>query len=448
MLSMHSFLGPLMAPLIKLLLLPRRLLIYAPAPVERAAIVAFNLAELVHAAFVYAVHVPGHVRVYGMLTLHDLDAWKQLTFAAESAWIAWTSDRILLDKTDAYDVCLDVSALMFPSAVASPSPAKPLARFVKHATLQPTNLSWSTRDLSLFLELAEQERRYQDLLESEGRPNFDAWCHAEHLPSSCSLHVSMATPWRYRQQDARMLIIGYLVVLVASIRFWLTEWWLIRSQLHVLVPVSLVMPLGVRGDGGLSTGIVDLSEDAVSADESRPCMSQRPCWTPATAAGESNDSMSGSNESVDPLIAANGLSQSGKSPRNSSSRRSAPSILSRRSSLHNDRSIIPAHPRYDPSDAPHLPLESMTGMYVFTLWSSYIRARHIQLSAFLEERISTLPNTNESSALLFPRTVRMTSGMFQRLGLDAGSSIDRAWIQSLLTPHSCSLQMSRWPWFW
>ena len=79
---MHSFLGPLMAPLIKLLLLPRRLLIYAPAPVERAAIVAFNLAELVHAAFVYAVHVPGHVRVHGMLTLHDLDAWKQLTFAA------------------------------------------------------------------------------------------------------------------------------------------------------------------------------------------------------------------------------------------------------------------------------------------------------------------------------------------------------------------------------
>jgi len=65
MLSMHSFLGPLMAPLIKLLLLPRRLLIYAPAPVERAAIVAFNLAELVHAAFVYAVHVPGHVRNIG-----------------------------------------------------------------------------------------------------------------------------------------------------------------------------------------------------------------------------------------------------------------------------------------------------------------------------------------------------------------------------------------------
>ena len=43
---MHSFLGPLMAPLIKLLLLPRRLLIYAPAPVERAAIVAFNLAAV------------------------------------------------------------------------------------------------------------------------------------------------------------------------------------------------------------------------------------------------------------------------------------------------------------------------------------------------------------------------------------------------------------------
>lgn len=447
MLSMHRFVGPLLAPLLKLLLLPRRLLLYAPAPVERSAIVAFNLAELVHAAFAYAVDVPGHVRIYGMLSLHDVEEWKRIT-PTDTAWIAWTSDRILLDKTDMFDVCLDISALAFSGTSTVPVPSKPLARFIKTAALKPANLTWSTRDLCLFLELAEQERRYENVLKDEGRPTFDAWREAESLSlASCSLHVSMLVPWRYKQQDARMLLAGYVVVWIASIRFWLTEWWLIRSQLQVAVPLSLVMPLGVRDDGGMSTGIVDL-HDASSdmADVSGDSLS-KPCGT-STALEGTFDSRVESTAAVDPLVAAYGLSLRAKSPRPLSSSSRPSSGFSQLAPVA-ERTIIPAHPRYDPDDAPHLPLESMIGMYVFTLWSSYVRARHIQVSAFLDERVASLPHVpTESSSLLSPRTICMTSNMFHKLGLDSSCAIDCAWLQSLLTPHHCQLKVCQWWWPW
>lgn len=441
-LSIHRFLGPLVAPLLKLMLLPRRLLLYAPAPVERAAIVAFNLAELVHAAFAYAMDTPGQVMIYGMLTLQDLDAWKRHA-STESSWIAWTSDRILLDKTDAYDVCLDISALLVPHAADAPAPAQPLARFVENAALVPANLTWSSRDLSLFLELAEQERRYELLLVDEGRPAFDAWRSAENLPDTCALHISTGAPWRYMQQDARVLLLGYMVVWIASIRFWLTEWWLIRSQLHIALPLSLVAPFSARGDGSMSEGFADSSPAGdVSIDSA-------PASVAAATAIKPADPMAASLESMDPLVAAYGLSLRTKPSK--ASRPSTLSLSSTRPSMHTlpaERTIIPAHPRYDPEDAPYLPLESMTGMYVFTLWSSYLRARYIQASALLSECVAALPRVDEASALLTPRTVRITSAMFRQLGLDASSSVDRSLIQRWLEPHRCSLHVAWSWWLW
>ena len=437
MLSTHRFLGPLMVPLLKLMLLPRRLLLYAPAPVERAAMVAFNLAELVHAAFAYAMDVPGQVMVYGMLTLHDLDAWKRVASSA-SSWIAWTSDRILLDKTDTYDVCLDLSALSVPHAADAPAPARPLARFVENAALRPSNLTWSSRDLSLFLELAEQERRYELLLIDEGRPTFDAWRSAENLPATCALHISTGVSWRYMQQDARVLLLGHMVVWIASIRFWLTEWWLIRSQLHIALPLSLVAPPVVRGESPRSESSADVPrEEDVSIDSV-------PASVGATTAIQPTDRMATSLESMDPLVAAYGLSLRTKST--GASRSSTPSLSSPQPSMHTlpaERTIFPAHPRFDPEDIPHLPLESMAGMYVFTLWSSYLRARYIQASALLHERVASLPHVDESSALLAPRTVVITSAMFRQLGLDASSSVDRSLLQRWLEPHAGTLRVTR-----
>ena len=442
MLSTHRFLGPLVVPLLKLMLLPRRLLLYAPAPVERAAMVAFNLAELVHAAFAYAMDAPGQVMIYGMLTLHDLDAWKRVASSA-SSWIAWTSDRILLDKTDTYDVCLDLSALSVPHAADAPAPARPLARFVENAALRPSNLTWSSRDLSLFLELAEQERRYELLLVDEGRPTFDAWRSAENLPTTCALHMPPGVSWRYMQQDARGLLLGYMVVWIASLRFWLTEWWLIRSQLHIALPLSLVAPQVAHRESPMSESFADVPREEDASIDSVPAS------VGATTAIQPTDRMATSLDSMDPLVAAYGLSLRAKP--SGASRLSTPSLSSPQPSMHTlpaERTIIPAHPRFDPEDIPHLPLESMAGMYVFTLWSSYLRARYIQASALLHARVASLPHVDESSALLAPRTVLITSAMFRQLGLHASSSVDRSLLQHWLEPFGGTLQVTQTWWFW
>lgn len=438
LLTMHRFLGPLMLPLLKALHVRRRLLLYCPPPMERAAIVAFNLAELMHASFVHAPDVPGNVRVRGMLTLYDIDTLMAEPTPPCTAWIAWTSDRLLLDKTCLYDISLDVSSCAFLPHAPAPISTRPLARLVTSASKEPVPLQWCTRDLSLYMELAEQERRFEALLTDEGRPSFRAWCEAEALPATCDLHITVRPPWTYAGQDDRSRITGYLVVWVAMLRFWLTEWWLVRAQLHVVVPLSLVMPLGVRGDGGMSSGIVDLGDEA-SADD----LSVAPRRRISRSIDTGIDSVP-SNESLDPLIAACGLHvpHTQGRPRSMASVRSC---ISHSGAAH-QRAIRPAHPRYDAQDAPHLPLESMTSLYLFTLWSSYVRAKHIQTSAYMEERVALLPPADESASLLRTREVSVTSECLRTLGLDAASEIDRALVQQILAPHDATLRITR-GWF-
>ncbi|WFD17886.1 hypothetical protein MCAP1_000095 [Malassezia caprae] len=432
LLTVHRFLGPLIPPLLKALHVPRRILLYCPPPMERAAIVAFNLAELMHASFVHAPGVPGDVRVRGLVTLHDMDALMAEPVPPATAWIAWTSDRLLLDKTRLYDISVDVSSCAFLPSAPPPPATRPIARLVSGPSRAAVPLRWSTRDLSLFLELAEQERRFEALLTEEGRPTFRAWCEAEALPDTCDLHLSVRPPWQYTGQDARSRIMGYLVVCVAMLRFWLAEWWLVRAQLHIVVPLALVMPLGVRGDGGMSSGIVDLGDDASVSSESAP----RRRISRSLDATDSEPS----HDSPDPLVAACGLHvpPSHGRPRSTASARSWTSH-----GVARERAVRPAHPRYDAHDAPHLPLECMTSLYLFTLWSSYVRAKHIQAVAYMEERVQLLPPADESAPLLHTRELRVTPECLRTLGLDPTSEIDRAVVQQILTPHSCTLRITR-----
>ena len=433
LLTVHRFLGPLIPPLLKALHVPRRVLLYCPPPTERAAIVAFNLAELMHASFVHAPGVPGDVRVRGLVTLHDLDALLAEPTPPATAWLAGTSARLLLDKTHLYDISVDVSSCAFLPSAPPPMATRPVARLVPSVSRVPVPLRWSTRDLSLFLELAEQERRFVALLTDEGRPTFRAWCEAEALPATCDLHMSVRPPWRYAGQDDRSRVVGYLVVCMAMLRFWLAEWWLIRAQLHVVVPLALVMPLGVRGDGGMSGGIVDLGDDASVDSESVP----RRRGSRSLDAADREPS----SESYDPLVAACGLHvpQAHGRPRSMASARSWTS----HAGVARERTIRPAHPRYDAQDAPHLPLESMTSLYLFTLWSSYVRAKHIQAVAYLEERVQLLPPADESASLLRARNVSVSPDCLHSLGLEHTSEIDCAVAQQILTPHHSTLRIAR-----
>lgn len=463
--AMSRFLGPLLVSLIKLLQLPhKRVLLYSPAPVERAAIVGFNLAEIVHAAYVHAGRAPGDVRVRGYLGLFDLPNLKREADQGtlDHAWIAWTADKVYKEHKDVYDVFIDVSAFPYPDAARHSPSAKPIGHLISHAERPPKtrDLRWSARDLTLYLELAEQERQYEEILAQNHRPEFDEWRSKTEDGPSSGLRVTPPQVWRYKQQDGRSLPFGYSIVLAASLRVWLAEWWLIRSQLHVAVPISLVFPLGVRADGGMSTGIVDLSDSNMSIHddeddeddrETRSTVSALPQETSdVRSLAESlkdsarsivlrdNDSDSQSTFSQDdPLIAACGLGVPSADRLKRSSTYSSSHLDVRRVSYggRSERTFIPAHPRFDPSIASQLPMETMSSVYLFTLWSSYVRAMYIQASAYLVERVQALPHRElrEDSPLIPHLTVNMSPRDFQALSLDASNDLDRALLQNILS---------------
>ncbi|WFD02950.1 hypothetical protein MOBT1_001639 [Malassezia obtusa] len=400
--AMSRFLGPLLVSLIKLLQLPhKRVLLYSPAPVERAAIVGFNLAEIVHAAYVHAGRAPGDVRVRGYLGLFDLPNLKREADQGtlDHAWIAWTADKVYKEHKDVYDVFIDVSAFPYPDAARHSPSAKPIGHLISHAERPPKtrDLRWSARDLTLYLELAEQERQYEEILAQNHRPEFDEWRSKTEDGPSSGLRVTPPQVWRYKQQDGRSLPFGYSIVLAASLRVWLAEWWLIRSQLHVAVPISLVFPLGVRADGGMSTGIVDLSDSNMSIHDDEDDEDDRETRSTVSALPQ---------ETSDVRSLAESLKDSARSI-----------VLRDNDSDSQKRTFIPAHPRFDPSIASQLPMETMSSVYLFTLWSSYVRAMYIQASAYLVERVQALPHRElrEDSPLIPHLTVNMSPRDFQAL---------------------------------
>ena len=467
--AMNRFLGPLFVPLIKLLQLPKkRLLLYCPAPVERGAIVAFNLAEIVHAAYVHAGRAPGDVRVRGLVSLHDLAALQREAEqdADDRAWVAWTSDKIFMDKLEVFDVFLDVSAFAYPGAAPRVPLARPLATRVERSREPPAalGLSWSSRDLALYLELAEQERQYETILQTHERVAFDAWRTMPERVNTGGLRVVLPAAWTYLQQDARSLPVGYAIVWLACLRVWLAEWWLIRSQLQVAIPISLVFPLGVRADGGISTGIVDLTDTEMSESDEDEVESLdsvlRADNTHKSDVRSIAESLKDSARSIasehddesiysqdDPLVAACGLG----TPRPDRVHRSSShaSLPSPRRPPPRERTITPAHPRFNPCLAPLLPLETMSSVYLFTLWSSYVRAMHVQASAYLGERVEAVPTSHgESAPLLQHRAIAMSPRDFGALSLDASNELDRAMLSNILAQYGCKLRVTRgwWPW--
>lgn len=352
--AVHRFLGPLLGPLIKALYLPEtRLLIYCAVPLARAAVIGFNLAEIVSSALASG-HSGRHVHLLGHVTLHDVDALRA------GGWIAWTSERMLVEKRGIADYVLDASDFLSGHTTAA---SRPIVRG------RDGPLRWSTRDAALFFELGAQERQYEDVLATHRHPLLAEWLARgggggadpfvhRAPPLAPEIAAALAPrPWRYARQDARWLLFGGLVVVCAYIRFWLAEWWLVRAQLRVVIPSTLLVPLGPNA----SLLEVSFSESTSSID-----VPDR-LHPPKDMRRRSGSSCSGDSE-LDPLVAASGCASS-----------PAPAPAPRKAR----QTILPTHPRFDACLARSLPFETLSGIYLFTLWSSWIRAMHVQASAYL-----------------------------------------------------------------
>ncbi|KAE8214154.1 hypothetical protein CF327_g2400 [Tilletia walkeri] len=190
--ALSASLGPLLPPLLKFLATGHtRLLIYSTAPLQPAASLAHNLADIVHSAQRRAgqnqSQPPLHVR--GLVTLHDivaLDEESRQRTADTAGWIAFTSDKILLDKCALFDLMLDLTPLQggngnskaaasprnrpsLTTGPASPSGAKPRFSIVVRPTTTPTQQppklkesSWTTHEYAEMRLVEDKAKRRLD----------------------------------------------------------------------------------------------------------------------------------------------------------------------------------------------------------------------------------------------------------------------------------------------
>lgn len=419
--AVHGFLGPLLVPLIKALYVSdTKLLIYCPVPVARAATIAFNLAEIVDSALSINGRKQRHVRIRGLVTLHEMDT---LTADDQDGWIAWTSEKIITEKRGVADYVLDASDFLTGKITRASRP-------IVYTPGGPVR--WTSRDAALFFELGEQARQYTSVLASHDHPHFDEW-EAKRTGNGTTqpLHEMTSTalaarPWRYSRQDAR-LIVGSFVVMVACIRIWLAEWWLVRSQLRVVIPSTLLVPLSTNSN----LLEVPLSESTSEIESSQPDLLQPKSDRPSSVYSGDSD--------MDPLVAASGCAQASPT-HNSPSAPRTPRPQGR-------RTILPAHPRFDACLARALPFETLSGMYLFTLWSSWIRATHVHASAYLCKLAEQPGDGGEDVPLLGPPVWVSTRDM-RAINLRARDPLDVRIVKSIFGQWGTyEVHVAR-PYFW
>ncbi|SAM64418.1 uncharacterized protein UBRO_08369 [Ustilago bromivora] len=320
-------LGPLLPHLLKKLMLPRhRLLIFTPSPpLVYAANLGYNLADLAALAIARSgkrhenlqqfarrgtVHIKGQIGVHDIPSLEKEEdklgsSTQKHACLVEQGWIAWSTDKILLEKPHLFDSVLDLTPLITRDShgvldEACLENASTMARLL--TVVRPSEVdakvrgrkahlkaqSWTTRDFATFNELDVQAQRHAERAERLG----PAACVSRRKSKSRhgksdsrrSEDQQADRPQReveytHEQTDAvaqwrgacarapRRSGTGKLSAILAFLRYWLAGWWFLPSHWRYDLPAAYVLPLGIRGDGGVRASILVMPEDESDEDD-------------------------------------------------------------------------------------------------------------------------------------------------------------------------------------
>ncbi|CBQ70912.1 conserved hypothetical protein [Sporisorium reilianum SRZ2] len=310
-------LGALLPHLLKKLMLPRhRLLIFSPSPpIVHAAHLGYNLADLV--ALGIARSGKRHenlqaftrrwiVQVKGQIGVHDIPALeeeqqrrsKNAPAFIQPSWIAWSTDKILLNKPHFFDSVLDLTPLVTrdsnglldeaclegannvaklwtvvrPAQSQSPSARRALAKaFLK-------SQGWTTREFATFNELDAQAQRLgagacvsrrkskNKLVRSTSRRSEEQQRNGD--VEYTHEQTDAVSQWRGAcARSPRRSGAGTMSAVLAFLRYWLAGWWFLPSHWRYGLPAAYVLPLGIRGDGGVRASILVMPEDESDDEE-------------------------------------------------------------------------------------------------------------------------------------------------------------------------------------
>ncbi|PWY99078.1 hypothetical protein BCV70DRAFT_201298 [Testicularia cyperi] len=332
-------LGAILPHLLKKMMVSNhRLLVFSPAPpLVHAARIGYNLADFVALAVGRSgrrhdtlqsfaarglVHVRGQIGVHDITALEDEEKHRRSTGESTNGcgWVAWSTDKILLEKPHLFDSVLDLTPLIGKNSAglldeASLESSAKVARLLKvvrtplqdgsgRVKAELRGEGWTTREFATFNELDAQAERHAQRVERAGDPayvsrkrvkrraskgtvrnSYDSSEHDPHLASKSDRrengisgsrendiqYVSQpsdaVTQWRGGCARApRRGRLGTVSAILAFLRYWLAGWWFLPRHWRYGLPAAYVLPLGIRGDGGVRASILVLPEDESDED--------------------------------------------------------------------------------------------------------------------------------------------------------------------------------------
>ena len=431
--SEHHTFGPMLTKVVKLVLPPymhrnarRRILIYSPAgsQIEGALMVASNVLRLAEEATAQKAVNSAPLRLLGYVSLHDLSDLEAASKSKSTdSWIAVTSDRILLDKTVIYDVLVDLSNVGAGSLESSAdlygSPAvAPEDRGLFRKSIMPSislvssapagksrkaaleKVAWTSKDFSAWFTVDEMADIQQEQWYEERRAR-----RKSHSRLASSIAPDPAEPEEAQDvmpgslpldTDSLASRHGTFATLFTFLHYCLGDWgWLPNLRWFPYMGLS-VIPLGIRGDGGVRSSMLltdDLSDDDDHDDDDEDEMDGRPS-APRDIP---------SREEEDPLVAASGGYSLSRSPLSTTRRRSV---------------VIETEDQTD-TDSRVPPSSTVDASYALAIWTAWVN--------WTKELIENIDELIESKVQLELRdeaTTTLTSWELHKLGLSSRASLD------------------------
>lgn len=364
-----------------------------------------------------------------------------------------TSDKLLLEKPHLYDLLLDLTPLLpAPGQIHAHAPAKLPRLMHVERTPAPKQLKlkgdmWTTRDFAVFRELDAQatrraERTRRRLRRRSSRSTMRSEDHDSDFrpPGDETSRYGTLDLTHQRERNGSHRT-GLLATLLAFVRYWLAGWWIFPQNWALSLPSSYVLPLGIRGDGGVRASMLLLPESDSEASDLDDEDQEDDNYTEETHAEpvedlqveyDEQESEDGSVEEdeapPDPLLAACGANIASRAPRHrapaaadifvAESQSSNPSRSTRRSAEHifatGEASASSAQTSLDPRLAQALR----------SIWSRWVCGLLNAIDGLVAERMDASNPADKNGVVLGPSDMAC-------LGLSASSAFDAHLLQTL-----------------
>lgn len=290
--AVSNALGPFLPRLLKqLLTTSQRLLIYVPhgGSTMQAAAIAFTLGEIAHTGYnstsaqdetsqqhdsdeMFTLYVRGIIGLHDITALQDEGNIRQVQTNRRASWIAWTSDKLLIEKCDLFDTLLDLTPILDSQGLGADSvdvSAPTVLPKVLRSSLSMVNgkmsatlvnLTWTTREFAVYRGLEERANLSATSIRRRSTTRSSV-----QTPASQNDNQNGSQELMKRKSSSPAPSTS---TLLAFLRFWLSSLRILPQRWRMNLRASYgYVPLSIRSDGGIRASIMLLPDSDSESDD-------------------------------------------------------------------------------------------------------------------------------------------------------------------------------------